>query len=70
MNASKLRVWSERFEISEKLPSLEPKIFDITSFGSALEFMGKDPPPPNWLAYGKGGGVSPKPTLPNNFESG
>jgi hypothetical protein len=46
MNASKLRVWSERFEILEKLPSLEPKIFDILSFGSALEFMGKDPPPP------------------------
>jgi hypothetical protein len=50
MNASELRVWSERFEISEKLPSLEPKTFDILSFGSALEFMGKDPPPSYWLA--------------------
>jgi hypothetical protein len=44
MNASKLRVWLECFEISEKLPSLEPKILDIMSFGSALEFMGRDPP--------------------------
>jgi hypothetical protein len=44
MNASKLRVWSECFEISTKLPSLEPKIFDIMSFGSGLECMGKDSP--------------------------
>jgi hypothetical protein len=68
MNASKLRVWSVCFEISTKLTPLEPKILDIMSFGSRLEFMGKGSPLLARLL--KRGRVSPKPTLSNNFESG